>query len=68
MTVMLAVAFISCEKVELPNADNNGNPQEDGVSISFTIANIEQVAFNDGVTQTRAAAITSLCKIGRAHV
>lgn len=61
MTVMLAVAFISCEKVELPNADNNGNPQEDGVSISFTIANIEQVAFNDGVTQTRAAAITSLC-------
>lgn len=61
MMVMLAVAFISCEKVELPNADNSGKQQEDGVSISFTIAKIEQVAFNDGVTQTRATEITNLC-------
>lgn len=59
MTVMLAVAFISCEKVELPST-NNEKPQEDGVSICFTISNIEQVAFDNGMVNTRAA-ITDLC-------
>lgn len=59
MTAMLAVAFISCEKVELPNT-NNEKPQEDGVSICFTISNIEQVAFDNGMVNTRAA-ITDLC-------
>lgn len=59
MTAMLAVAFISCEKVELPST-NNEKPQEDGVSISFTISNIEQVAFDNGMVNTRAA-ITDLC-------
>ena len=59
MTVMLAVAFISCEKVELPST-NNENPQEDGVRICFTISNIEQVAFDNGMVNTRAA-ITDLC-------
>lgn len=59
MTAMLAVAFISCEKVELPST-NNENPQEDGVSICFTISNIEQVAFDNGMGNTRAA-ITDLC-------
>lgn len=59
MTAMLAVAFISCEKVELPST-NNENPQEDGVSICFTISNIEQVAFDNGMVNTRAA-ITDLC-------
>lgn len=59
MTAMLAVAFISCEKVELPST-NNEKPQEDGVSICFTISNIEQVAFGNGMVNTRAA-ITDLC-------
>lgn len=59
MTAMLAVAFISCEKVELPST-NNEKPQEDGVSICFTISNIEQVAFDNGMVNTRAA-ITDLC-------
>lgn len=59
MTAMLAVAFISCEKVELPST-NNETPQEDGVSICFTISNIEQVAFDNGMVNTRAA-ITDLC-------
>lgn len=59
MTVMLAVAFISCEKVELPST-NNEKPQEDGVRICFTISNIEQVAFDNGMVNTRAA-ITDLC-------
>lgn len=61
MIVMLAVAFTSCEKVELPDADNNGKQHEDGIKISFSIANIEQVAFDNGVTHTRAAAISDLC-------
>lgn len=60
MIAMLAVAFTSCEKVELPNADN-GKQHEEGISISFNIANIEQVNFDNGVTHTRAAAITDLC-------
>lgn len=59
MTAMLAVAFISCEKVELPST-NNEKPQEDGVSICFTISNIEQVAFDNSMVNTRAA-ITDLC-------
>ena len=60
MTVMLAIVFISCEKATLPDADGNGNQQEDGISINFSIANIEQVAFDDGVTKTRAA-IADMC-------
>lgn len=61
MFTMLAIAFISCEKVVLPDADDNGKQHESGISISFTIANIEQVSFDDGVTKTRSTAISSMC-------
>lgn len=61
MLIMLVVAFISCEKVELPIADNNDYQPEDGVNITFTISQIEQVSF-DGNSTTRASTpITDLC-------
>lgn len=62
MTVMLAIAFISCEKATLPDADGNGNQQENGISISFSIANIEQVAFDDGQPTSRSSKdVRELC-------
>lgn len=62
MLVMLAVAFISCEKVELPTNDNNGKEPDGGINIKFTISNIEQISFDDGQSTSRASKdISELC-------
>ena len=62
MTIsMMVLLFSSCEKVSLDELKKEDPNQEEGVNITFHVAQFEQTAFNDPSLVSRTANVSEVC-------